>query len=317
MRNNLFLRIAIFLFFFLSPLFVNPSYDLSSEKTWRNEVNILRIGLLGGENEADRIKNYECWRVYLENNLKIPVKFFPASDYAGVIHGLLGGFLDYASIGASGYAAIFIENPDIVEPILTVKENDGSKGYKAAMYVKKSSEIFSLEDMKNKSIAWSDPNSTSGFLVPSYEFVKKGISINDYFSYTGFAGGHEQAVIAVLNNQYDAGVTWVSGIGEVNDGYTRGVLKNMSNKGLLDLNDIRVIWLSDIIINGPHVIQKSLPIDFKKKITNLNLELYKKNLPCYNQITNGNSLGFVKVDEKDYQNIIKMRKGIKSQRRAR
>ena len=112
----MFLRIAIFLFVFLSPLFVNPSNDLSSEKTWRNEVNILRIGLLGGENEADRIKNYECWRVYLENNLKIPVKFFPASDYAGVIHGLLGGFLDYASIGASGYAAIFIENPDIVEP---------------------------------------------------------------------------------------------------------------------------------------------------------------------------------------------------------
>ena len=225
--------------------------------------------------------------------------------------------MDYASIGASGYAAIVIENPDIVEPILTVKENDGSIGYKAAMYVKKESRIFSLEDMKEKSIAWSDPNSTSGFLVPNHEFIKKGIIIDEFFSFTGFAGGHEQAVIAVLNNQYDAGVTWVSGIGEASDGYTRGVLKNMSNKGLIDLNEIRVIWLSDIIINGPHVIQKSLPKDFKNEITRLNLALYEKNLSCYNQITNGDSLGFVEVDESDYQNIIMMRKDIKNQRRAR
>ena len=171
--------------------------------------------------------------------------------------------------------------------------------------------------MKEKSIAWSDPNSTSGFLVPNHEFIKKGIIIDEFFSFTGFAGGHEQAVIAVLNNQYDAGVTWVSGIGEASDGYTRGVLKNMSNKGLIDLNEIRVIWLSDIIINGPHVIQKSLPKDFKSEITRLNLALYEKNLSCYNQITNGDSLGFVEVDESDYQNIIMMRKDIKNQRRAR
>ena len=311
------IRITFLLSIFVFPLFVNSSINSEVDQKWKNEINILRIGLLGGENEADRVKNYECWRLYLEDNLKIPVKFFPASDYAGVIHGLLGGFLDYASIGASGYAAIVIENPDIIEPILTVKENDGSIGYKAAMYVKKESRIFSLEDMKEKSIAWSDPNSTSGFLVPNHEFIKKGIIIDEFFSFTGFAGGHEQAVIAVLNNQYDAGVTWVSGIGEASDGYTRGVLKNMSNKGLIDLNEIRVIWLSDIIINGPHVIQKSLPKDFKSEITRLNLALYEKNHSCYNQITNGDSLGFVEVDESDYQNIIMMRKDIKNQRRAR
>ena len=131
------IRITFLLSIFIFPLFVNSSINPEVDQKWKSEINILRIGLLGGENEADRVKNYECWRfLYLEDNLKIPVKFFPASDYAGVIHGLLGGFLDYASIGASGYAAIVIENPDIVEPILTVKENDGSIGYKAAMYVK-------------------------------------------------------------------------------------------------------------------------------------------------------------------------------------
>tara|TARA_Y100000746_G_scaffold85262_1_gene72381 strand:- start:287 stop:703 length:417 start_codon:yes stop_codon:yes gene_type:complete len=104
-----------------------------------------KIGLAGGENEADRLKNYECWRAYLEKKLEIPVKFYPASDVAGIIHGLLGKTLDYASVGPSAYAAMYIDDPKAVEPILTVKESDGSNGYKSAMYVRKDSGIYSLK----------------------------------------------------------------------------------------------------------------------------------------------------------------------------
>ena len=53
--------------------------------------------------------------------LEIPVKFYPASDVAGIIHGLLGKTLDYASVGPSAYAAMYIDDPKAVEPILTVK----------------------------------------------------------------------------------------------------------------------------------------------------------------------------------------------------
>ena len=72
-----------------------------------------KIGLAGGENEADRLKNYECWRAYLERKLEIPVKFYPASDVAGIIHGLLGKTLDYASVGPSAYAAMYEERTGI------------------------------------------------------------------------------------------------------------------------------------------------------------------------------------------------------------
>jgi pyridoxal 5'-phosphate synthase pdxS subunit len=64
------------------------------------------------------------------------------------------------------------------------------------MYVRKDSDIYSLEDMRGKSIAWSDPNTTSGYLVPSYELHQRGINPSTFFSRTGFAGGHEQAIIA-------------------------------------------------------------------------------------------------------------------------
>ena len=70
-------------------LCINVFYPSSAFSEWRQEVKEFKIGLSGGENEADRLKNYECYRAYLEEKLNIPVKFYPASDVAGIIHGLL------------------------------------------------------------------------------------------------------------------------------------------------------------------------------------------------------------------------------------
>jgi phosphonate transport system substrate-binding protein len=305
-RNSL-ISLILFSFFILV-----PSLAFSE---WREEVKELKIGLAGGENEADRLKNYECWRSYLEENLEIPVKFYPASDVAGIIHGLLGKTLDYASVGPSAYAAMYIDDPDAVEPIITIKETDGSNGYKSAMYVRKDSNIYSIEDMRGKSIAWSDPNTTSGYLVPSFELHQRGLVPSEFFSRTGFAGGHEQAIIAVLNGQYDAGATWVSGQGAVEKGYTRGVFRNMIKKGLLDMDKLRVIWLSKFIMNGPHVIRKDLPVEFKEELIKHNLDLQEKDEQCFKEITFGESQGFIKVSHKNYENIVEIRNFIRKQRR--
>ena len=236
-------------------LCLNMFYPSSVFSEWRQEVKEFKIGLSGGENEADRLKNYECYRAYLEEKLNIPVKFYPASDVAGIIHGLLGKTIDYASVGPSAYAAIYIDDPDSIEPVVTVRESDGSDGYKSAIYVRSDSNIYSLADLEGRSMGWSDPNTTSGYLVPSFELYQRGLNPSEFFSRTGFAGGHEQAVISVLNGQYDAGATWVSGQGPVEEGYSRGMLRNMIKKGLLDMSKLRVIWLSDLIMNGPHIIR--------------------------------------------------------------
>jgi len=282
---------------------------------WRQEVKEFKIGLSGGENEADRLKNYECYRAYLEEKLNIPVKFYPASDVAGIIHGLLGKTIDYASVGPSAYAAIYIDDPDSIEPVVTVRESDGSDGYKSAIYVRSDSNIYSLKDLEGRSMGWSDPNTTSGYLVPSFELYQRGLNPSEFFSRTGFAGGHEQAVISVLNRQYDAGATWVSGQGAVEEGYSRGMLRNMVKKGLLDMSKLRVIWLSNLIMNGPHVIRKDLPEDFKEEITQLNLALVEEDNQCFKEITMGESQGFIRVSHENYENVVEMRNFIRNLRR--
>jgi phosphonate transport system substrate-binding protein len=178
-------------------------------QSWKDKVPVFRIGLLGGENTQDRLARYNDFQKLLSDALGIPVKLFPAADYAGVMQGIAAGQLEAAEFGASGFAGAYLDCK-CIEPIVVPQEKDGSTYYYSVMVVRADSGIKSIADMKGHSLAWADPNSTSGYLIPSATLKSKGIDLKDgaYFSKTGFSGGHEQGVVAVLNKQYDAAVTW-------------------------------------------------------------------------------------------------------------
>ncbi|PWL18490.1 phosphonate ABC transporter substrate-binding protein [Falsochrobactrum shanghaiense] len=274
---------------------------------WKSELPAFRIGLLGGENESDRLRKNECMVKQLGEKLGVPVELYPASDYAGVMQGLLAGQLDAASLGASGYAGIYLQNPDAVEPIFVALENDGSDGYYSVMYTRADSGIENLEQMKGKTLAFADPNSTSGYLVPKAELEMQGVNVEDYFATTGFGGGHEQAVIAVLNGQYNGGVTWTSGVGDEAEGFSRGALRSMVDKDLLDMKDLRIIWKSNLIPNGPWVVRKAMP-DAPKQIAIDWMEtLHETDYECYVDVSQGDGKGFKRVDHDFFKNIVAMR----------
>jgi phosphonate transport system substrate-binding protein len=282
---------------------------------WREDVPVFRIGLLGGENEADRLREHACQEAYLEERLGVDVQLFPASDYAGVLQGLLAGQLEFAGLGSSGYAGIVLQDPDAVEPLYTTMQVDGSLGYYSVMYTRADSGIESLEDMEGRSLAFADPNSTSGYLVPSYELAnEEGLDLESYFSETGFGGGHEQAVVAVLNGQYDAGVTWTSGVGDINQGYSRGNLRSMVDKDMLDMSEINIIWQSNLITNGPRVIRTDLPQELKDLVMGAMMQLQVVDRDCFDAINDGESMGYWPINHEFYEPIINMRRELEGQR---
>ncbi|QDL91863.1 phosphonate ABC transporter substrate-binding protein [Paroceanicella profunda] len=271
-------------------------------------IKEFRIGILGGENEADRLRSNECIKTRFEELLGVPVSLYPAADYAGVMEGLLGGNLDYAQLGASGYAGVYLENPDAVTPILTVQQVDGSTGYYSVMVARADSGIKTIEDMKGKRLGFADPNSTSGYLIPSVALPKQGYDVNSFFGSTSFSGGHEQNVIAVLNGDVDAGVTWVSGVGEWDEGYSNGNLRKMVDKGLLDMNDIVQIWQSPLIPNGPNVVSNALPQEVKDAVKASLLALPKDDPECFYSSEAGEAQGYVEVDPSFYETVIDARR---------
>ena len=135
------------------------------------EITGFNIGILGGENAQDRLTSNECFRAKVEEALGVPVKLFTPADYDGVIQGLLGGTLDYAWLGASGYAKIYLTDPEAVEVKLTKQNMDGSTGYYSIGFTRKDTGITSMDEAKGKVFAFADPNSTSGYLVPGAELA--------------------------------------------------------------------------------------------------------------------------------------------------
>lgn len=276
------------------------------------EIEEFRIGILGGENAQDRMNSYSCLQTYAEEELGVPVKLFAPADYNGVIQGLLGGTLDMAWLGASGYAATYLQDPEAVEPVLVKQNLDGSIGYHSIGFARKDSGITSLEDMQGKVFGFGDPNSTSGYLIPSIEIPQEADEITmqpgDYFGDVVFTGGHEQTIVAVNNGDIDGGVTWADGQGNWEDGYNSGALRKAVDAGLVDMNELVQIWQSKVIPEGPVVVRKALPQDVKERMTALVDTLYETDPDCAYGVAAGDTLGFQPVTHDTYLSVIEARK---------
>ncbi|MFK0274666.1 phosphonate ABC transporter substrate-binding protein [Ensifer sp. NPDC090286] len=274
------------------------------------DLKEFRVGIIGGENEADRLRNFQCIVDKLPAAIGVEkVSLFPAADYDGVIQGLLGGTLDYAELGASGFAKIYLAKADAVEPILTTVQTDGSTGYHSIMVARKDSGITKLEDLKGKKLGFADPDSTSGYLVPLVTLPESiGAPVKEFFGETGFGGGHENLVLEVVKGTFDAGTTFGSGVGEFKDGYTSGNLKKMVDKGILDMNDLVELWKSPLIPNGPIVVRSTMNDDMKAKFKQFMLDLPKTDAACFSAIQGGDFTGFTEVNADFYKPIIDARK---------
>ena len=279
-------------------------------------ITEFRIGILGGENAQDRLASHECLQNYAEEALGVPVKLFAPADYNGVIQGLLGGSIDMAWLGASGYAKIYLEDPNAVTPVLTKINADGSYGYHSIGFARKDSGVASLDDMEGKVFGFGDPNSTSGYLIPSIEIptYKDAVTMEPgaYFADVKFTGGHEQTIVAVNNGDIDGGVTWADGQGNWEDGYNSGALRKAVDAGLIDMNDLVEIWRSKVIPEGPIVLRQALPAEVIETMTQLIDGMYDADRDCTYNISAGESLGFNPVTHDAYLSIIEARR-LKSQ----
>ena len=274
-------------------------------------ITEFRIGILGGENAQDRLTSNECVRAYVQDLLGVETKLFTPADYDGVVQGLLGGSLDMAWLGASAYAKAYLTDPEALDVVLVKTNLDGSVGYYSIGFARKDSGIASLADMKGKRFGFGDPNSASGYLIPSIEIPQAtgaSMASGDYFGEVVFTGGHEQTIVAVNNGEVDAGVTWADGQGNWEDGYNSGALRKAVDAGLVDMNNLVEIWKSKEIPEGPIVLRRALPADVKEKVVTFLKELHGKDPQCAYNMAAGETSGFTPISHEAYESIIAVRK---------
>jgi phosphonate transport system substrate-binding protein len=275
---------------------------------WRDNVPVFRIGILGGDLEARRMKDFACLKDRARKALNVPVELRASSDYSGITAGLLSGELQSAALGAAGYAAIFLQDPQAIEPIATLREEDGTVGHRSVLLVRADSPYRTLADLRGRSLMFTERLSASGFLIPYYELTKQGYRPERFFGRLGFGGSHDQAVTAVLNGQADAGVTWSSGVGDHANGYSQGHLRRMVERGLLDMEDLRILWTSELIPSGPLVVRKDLPKEAKEIYRDVVLDLADRDRKCFEKIVGDGAVDFETITHEHYESLIDIRR---------
>lgn len=212
------------------------------------------MGLIPAENNEEMIQQFEPMRAYLERKIGQPIKVFTATDYAGVIEAMRKKRVDIAWFGPLSY--VLAEQEAGAEAFAVgVRKSTGTSTYRSCLVVPGDSPVKSIKDLKGKSVAFVDPASTSGGLVPTY-MVKKatGMLPQDFFGRFTYAGSHDAVELAVKNKTVDAGAD--------ND----ITYNKMLDKGLVTKKSNRVLVYSDPLPGSPLTYRGDLDEALKLKI---------------------------------------------------
>jgi phosphonate transport system substrate-binding protein len=231
------------------------------------------------------------------------------TDYAAVIEAMRAGHVQIASVGPAAYALARKIMGEDIAPVAVTLDNEGNLGYHSVIAVRADSPYQSLEDIKGKSFAFADPNSTSGYAVPSYYLATElGTTADEYFSEVAFSGGHEQSVMALVNGTFEAVAThWRN--------ETAGNIQNMEKKGLIPAGSTRIIWTSPVIPNTPVMINTTLPQELQDEFKAALMAFPEKDPEGFATYSNGTSSGYVEAKHEDYLDVVAITEFNAEQRR--
>jgi len=237
-------------------LCLTMTFVMSISLASAQEMKELAFGIISTESSANLKQD---WQPILEDMSKktgLKINAFFASDYAGIIEGMRFNKVHVAWYGnKSAMEAVDRANGEVFAQMVNA---DGSKGYFSHLIVHRDSPFKSLDDVlkngKTLSFGNGDPNSTSGFLVPSYYvFAVNRLEPKAVFK-TVRNANHETNALAVANKQVDVATN--------NSENLEKIQERFPDK----FQAIRVVWTSPLIPLDPLVMRKDLPEPVKAKV---------------------------------------------------
>ncbi|MFT5533429.1 MAG: phosphonate transport system substrate-binding protein [Burkholderiaceae bacterium] len=253
-------------------------------------VDTLRLGV--GLFQPDKEKNDATYRPlaeYLSKKLGKPVELRTVDSWEGLAKSLANGETDIALMGPWGY--VLANNYSGAQAVATILY-DGKPEYHALMITHPKSGINSLADLKGRTFAFGDKGSTSGYLIPTHQFLKMGIPDPEKFFSKVLYTKHQAIETQVTRGELDAGAD-----------YDRN-RNAMIEQGLIKAADSKIFWTSAplpndaVALSGEMMKDKVLVAQLQSALEQVGAEL-KTNpglLPAH-------YTGFVKSDDSLYKSI--------------
>lgn len=232
----------------------NNNADNGNNNADEEEITELTMGFIPSQDADELADTVEPLAERLSEELGVPVKASVMVDFVGLIEAMRTQQIDIGFLNPFGF--VQAEDRANVEVILK-SERFGEDSYLAQYNVRADSDIETIEDLvEQEGLVWAyaDDLSTSGYLFPASQLTEMGIdSMDDHFTRTP-VGGHDNALIALLDGQADFATTFDDGRDSIRDEFP-------------DVDDeIRVIGYTDAIPNDTISIREGFPDEWRDKV---------------------------------------------------
>jgi len=250
------------------------------------EGTTLRMAFLPNMSQSEILNTFTPFIRELEKETGMDVDVVVGRDYSAVIDMFRTNRVDIAMLGAfplveaqDKYGVkVFVRNLEAAK-----KSDPPKEAYHSIIITRKDSGINSLKDLRNKSFSFTDPKSTSGFLLPVLALMKKGLSLKN-LGKVYYVKNHANSLLAVFDRQVEAGAL-------SEDIYLRGEGVN--------IDEIKVLWKSEPVYHGPWAAAKT--------VTPKKLEIIRSAFLKISGSSNAEKIfetsyikGFVPATDKDY-----------------
>ncbi len=267
------------------------------------------IGAVPSENAAAMTLKYQGLVKLFQDELGIPVEFYSATDYAGIIEAQIANRVDLAFYGPFSYVIAKNKGAKIEPAGVAVSSATGTPGYKSYGIAKSTnSAVNSISDFKGKKICFVDPASTSGALYPTAGLLSVGIDPKS--EAVTYAGTHDASVLAVKNGTCDVGFA-----------YDDMVDKTLIASGKITAGEIKTVWKSGLIAGSPIAVRVNMPKTLVAAVKDIVLNKANKTAMVKSgrcasestcQIIEDSSWGFLKTTDSYYDGVRQVCESTKS-----
>lgn len=207
--------------------------------------------------DADRLAKYMAEQIGIDAEVFLP------TSYAAVVEALRSENADVAYF--SGWPYLIASRKADVD-LLVVEERKGNPFYHSQWYVAADSDIETVADLKGKSVSFTSPTSTSGYLFPLAKVIEEssmetGDDPKKFFSNIIYAGGYQQSLQALVHDRVDAAAASDYAYEQYLTDEERENMRILSKQGPVPTHGIAV--------------RSALPDDVKEKIKAAFLNLNK------------------------------------------
>lgn len=258
-----------------------------------NEKGPLYFSLIPKKNVDNQISELRPLLHYLEKGLGRPIEVIRPQSYHTVIDGILSERIDFAILGPASYVKTK-EKDKRVEAFASFACQQGlltpeGSYYYSVLFTLKDSGNISATQLKGKKVALTDPESTSGAIIPNIYFSKDiGMAFSEFFGSMVYTGSHDRSIDAVKRRLVDA--AFVSSVR----------IDEAVQKGIIDTKQVATLWKSAPIHYDPFVLRGGLDRSTKEKIKSLMLSPPPELEPMFTKMK---MVGIVEVGDNDYEAI--------------